>query len=114
MGIGIWLLAAPTLLGLTGGARLSHLVVGPIAASAALIALWPATRLVSRANIVLGAWLVVAPLLTEHQAWWLESSLCGAGLAVLALVPRGQGHRFGGGWRALVDSRSPSGRTDKR
>jgi hypothetical protein len=100
--LGAWLLAAPSLIGLDGGARISHLVAGPIAAGLAVIAMSAVTRLVVRANVVIGAWLVVAPLVLDHGAAWMESVAAGALLGALALVPRGQGHRFAGGWTALV------------
>jgi len=38
--------------------------------------------------------------------WWFESVLAGLALAALALVPTGEGKRFGGGWRALVPDRA--------
>jgi hypothetical protein len=99
--IGVWLLVAPQVIGLEGPARLSHLVVGPIAASCAVISLSPVTRLVIRANLLFGAWLVVAALLLDHAGWGIKSLTAGAALFVLALIPRSQAERFGGGWGSL-------------
>ncbi|MDP8904417.1 MAG: hypothetical protein M3N29_03740 [Chloroflexota bacterium] len=99
--VGVWLLAAPDLLGLAGGARLGHQILGPIIAAMAVIATEPAVRLLVRVNIPLGAWFVGAPLLFDHGGWWFESVVAGVAVVVLALVPVGQGERFGGGWAAL-------------
>ena len=108
--IGVWLLAAPDLLGITGAARLSHLVVGPVVASLATIALWPVARPLVRINVPLGLWLVVAPALFDHQGWGAESVIAGGLLVFLALVPRSQAHRFGGGWASLLGSPDDRGR----
>ena len=100
--VGLWMLAAPDVLGLEGGARLSHLIVGPLAASLAVIGMAPATRLAVRVNVVLGLWSVLAVLLFDHGGWWLEGIVAGATLTMLALVPRSQAERFGGGWGSLL------------
>jgi hypothetical protein len=42
--LGIWLMAAPTILGYGGPARTNHQIVGPLAVSCAVIALWEVTR----------------------------------------------------------------------
>jgi hypothetical protein len=102
--IGVWLLAAPELFGIDGPARISLLVVGPIAAAAAVIAMSAVVRLFVRVNIVLGAWLIVAAFLLDHDGRWYVSAVAGGLLAVLALVPRGRAAQFGGGWTALIGS----------
>ena len=101
--LGIWLMAAPAILGYGGPARTNHRIVGPLAVSCAVIALWEVTRPVRWGNFALGLWLLVAPWLSA-DAWaaFLNSSLAGLLLMALALV-RGtaEPQRFGGGWSAL-------------
>ena len=100
--IGVWLLAAPELYGIHGPARISLLVVGPIAASAAVIAMSAVVRLLVRVNVALGAWLLVAAFVFDHDGRWYVSALAGGLLAVLGLVPRSRAEQFGGGWAALL------------
>ena len=103
MMLGIWLMAAPTILGYGGPGRTNHRIVGPLAVSCAVIALWEVTRPVRWGNFVLGLWLLVAPwLFTDAWAALLNSSLGGLLLMAFALV-RGtaEPQRFGGGWSAL-------------
>jgi hypothetical protein len=100
--VGVWLMAAPAVLGYTGPARTNDHVVGPLAATFACVAIWEATRPVRWANLVLGAWLVLAP-------WWLgydrvaaaNSVTAGVALVTLSVVRGRLKHRFGGGWSAL-------------
>jgi SPW repeat len=101
--LGIWLMAAPTILGYVGPARTNHRIVGPLAVSCAVIALWEVTRPVRWGNLVLGLWLVVAPwMLTDAWAASLNSTLVGLLLTAFALVRGTAGpQRFGGGWSAL-------------
>ncbi|CAN5822962.1 hypothetical protein BH24CHL5_BH24CHL5_10050 [soil metagenome] len=99
--IGIALLAAPDALGLTGAARLAHIIVGPLVASLAVIALWPVGRLVVRANVLLGVAVALAPMVADFGGWMLEPVVAGTAIALLALIPRSEAHRFGGGWGSL-------------
>jgi hypothetical protein len=101
--LGIWLMAAPTILGYVGPARTNHQIVGPLAVSCAVIALWEVTRPVRWGNLALGLWLLVAPwMFTDTWGALFNSSLVGLLLMAFALV-RGQAEpqRFGGGWSAL-------------
>jgi hypothetical protein len=103
MMLGIWLMAAPTILGYVGPARTNHHIVGPLAVSCAVIALWEVTRPLRWGNLVLGLWLLVAPwVFTGAWAAFLNGSLVGLFLMAFALV-RGtaEPQRFGGGWSAL-------------
>ena len=101
--LGIWLMAAPTILGYGGPARTNHQIVGPLAVSCAVIALWEVTRPVRWGNFALGLWLLVAPWM--FAATWvviLNSSITGLLLIAFSCV-RGKidPQRFGGGWSAL-------------
>ncbi len=102
-GLGLWLLAAPGVLGYGGGAGRNDRIVGPVIASVALIALWEVMRPVRWANLPLGLWLVVAPwIVGYHGAARPLSVLVGAIVAACALAPGTyRPGRFGGGWAAL-------------
>ena len=110
--IGVWLLAAPGLFGIGGPARISLLVVGPIAAAVAVIAMAAVVRPLVRVNVALGTWLLVAAFLLDHDGQWYVSAVAGIALAVLALVPRGRAGQFGGGWAVLV--RASADRANRR
>ena len=105
MAVGVALMAAPAVLGYAGSRPSDlHRVVGPTAASLALIAAWEATRTVRWPNTVLGAVLVLAPLVVAHSS---GAALVGvvSGVVLAAATPfRGRrSDRYGGGWSALVD-----------
>ncbi len=100
--LGVWLMAAPAALGYSGAVRTAHEIVGPIIATFAWVAAAECTRSVRRANLPLGAWLVVAPLLLDHPSNAAVNSVV-VGIAVV-LLARARGTprtRFGGGWRSL-------------
>lgn len=99
---GIWLMAAPAVLGHDGAPAVNDRIVGPLAVASAIIAMSEVTRAVRWAAIPLGLWMLIAiPVLGYRE--WGAASAAAAGIifAVLALV-RGTVHeRFGGGWRSL-------------
>jgi len=99
---GIWLMAAPSVLGYGGAGRVSDLIAGPLAVSAAVIAMSQVTRPIRWVTLPLGAWVVVAPwLLGAPAPARVSGLLAGVLLSGVALV-RGQvRERFGGGWAAL-------------
>jgi hypothetical protein len=100
--LGLWLMAAPSVLAYGDPARTNDWVVGPLAATFACIALWEATRTVRWWNLPLGAWLVVAPLILGYEAVPLVHSLA-AGLVMIGMsCVRGASRKtFGGGWVSL-------------
>ena len=59
--LGIWLMAAPTVLHYDGALQVNDRIVGPLAAACAIVALWPVTRPVRWVNVALGMWLIIAP-----------------------------------------------------
>jgi hypothetical protein len=100
--LGIWLMAAPAVLGYDGLAATSHRIVGPIAASLAVIAIWEVTRPLRWGNLLLGLWLIVSPLVLGGGSSVVISSLIvGVLLSTCALMPGSVKHQFGGGWSAL-------------
>lgn len=100
--IGLWLALSPALLNYTGPAETNAHVVGPIAATFAMIAIAQATGQVRLLNVPLGLWLVVAPMVFAHS-WIAVANSVGTGLILAALsVLRGrQRYQQGGGWAAL-------------
>lgn len=108
--LGLWLMAAPAVLGYAAPASTNDRVVGPIVASFAIIAVWEATRPLRRANTVLGGWLLVCPWILGYPALPAVHSLV-VGVLVLAFsLVRGEVKaRFGGGWSALW---TPNGRSE--
>lgn len=109
--LGIWLIAAPAVIGSTDGPRVSHLVTGPIVAAIAVVSMSAVARSLIRIDALLGGWLVLAPLIVPHGTAWWESVVVGLAILLLALVPRSQAGQFGGGWAVLVGRRkdAPSG-----
>ncbi len=103
--LGIWLMAAPAVLGYGGAARTNDRIVGPIAAAFATIAIWEVTRSVRFVNVALGGWLLLAPWILGHApAATVNSLVVGALLIGFALVRGTVEQRFGGGWSALLPS----------
>jgi hypothetical protein len=100
--LGIWLMAAPAVLGYGGAARANDRVVGPLAATVAAVAISEVTRPVRWANLLTGAWLFAAPwvLGSPWAAAW-NSLFVGAALAALALAGGTVKGRYGGGWSAV-------------
>jgi hypothetical protein len=77
-------------------------LVGPLAASFALIAISEVTRPVRWLIAPLGLWLLVAPWLFGAQ--WSElvnSTTVGVLMVLLAPIRGAVRHRYGGGWAAL-------------
>ena len=108
--LGLWLMAAPALLGYIGTpAEVNDRIVGPLVASIAFVAIWEITRGLRWLNVGLGLWLVVAPFLLGAwvQNWsfpaTINSVLVGLFVAALSLVPGKRTHGYAGGWRSLLD-----------
>jgi len=100
--IGIWLMAAPDVLGIDGGTADSDRFVGALVVTFAMIALAEVARSVRLLTVPLAAWLLVAP-------WLLDGSMASAvsdlvsGLLLLALsLPRGAIVERAGGWEQRV------------
>lgn len=113
--LGIWLMAAPAVLGFHGPGRISNLIVGPIAATFAIIAIWEVVRPLGKLNIASGIWLVIAPLILNHESMVpvINSFVVGITMIGLAMTSSRTSGNFAGGWRSLFDSRkteSPSTR----
>jgi hypothetical protein len=106
---GVWLMAAPAVLGYTGTvADTSDRIVGPAIASIAFLAAPRILRGLRWLNMLAGLWLVVAPWLLNFPPTALLNSLA-VGVLVLFLAPVGHVEQdgYGGGWLALFADDPP-------
>ena len=95
--LGIWLMAAPAVLGSAGAAANSDVIAGALVATVAVTAMGEVTRSFRFLNIVLGLWIVAGPWLlsgaTTSSTW--NGAIAGLLVVVLSL-PRGRiGERYG-------------------
>ncbi|MGH9857242.1 MAG: SPW repeat domain-containing protein, partial [Acidobacteriota bacterium] len=84
--LGVWLMAAPAVLGYDGAGRISNLIAGPVAATFAIIAIWEVVRPLGKLNVALGSWLVVAPLVLNHGSMVPVMNSFMAGILMIALA----------------------------
>ncbi len=100
---GVWLMAAPAILGYGGPAWINDRICGPLIASFAIIAIWEVTRPLRWMNVIFAFWLMLAPLVLHYTAWRSSYNNVGCALVLLvcALAPGRKTHRFGGGWSSL-------------
>ena len=102
--LGIWLMAAPSVLAYGGRPRLNDVIVGPLVVTFATVAMWEVLRPLRWVNLLCGLWLLAAPsifgYLTSRAG--ANDMLTGVAIAALSCV-RGAvaGSRFGGGWSSL-------------
>lgn len=107
--LGVWLMAAPAVLGYSTTSSLANGIdrtIGPFVVSAAIIAMWPEVRPVRWANLVLGLLLAggtpIVALLTDYPvAGVVNAIVTGLAIAGAAAVRGPVDARFGGGWRSL-------------
>lgn len=101
--LGIWLIAAPAILGSDKPIATNEHIVGPLIASFAIISCWEITRAVRLYNLPLGAWLLLAPWVLGYNDTTAIINEMVVGLLVIAFcLVKGkvEGH-FGGGWSAI-------------
>lgn len=101
--LGLWLMAAPAVLGYGAPAETNDYIVGPVIATFAVVAWWEATRAVRLWNVPLGVWLLVAPWILGYGTIQATLNSLAVGLLVsgLAWVQGTVEGRYGGGWAAL-------------
>lgn len=100
--LGLGLMAAPGVFGYAGAARINDLIVGPIAAAAAAIAISGVSRALRWINVVAGAWMVVGTwFLGRTVGASVVAALVGLLMAASGVVRGSVSERFGGGWSEL-------------
>ena len=97
--LGIWLMVAPAVLGYGDPARVVDRILGPVAASLAVVAMGEATRPVRHANLLIGVLLVLAPWVLGYPGTAaINSVVVGLAMAALSRLGRKVEQRFDGGW----------------
>jgi uncharacterized membrane protein len=101
--LGIWLMAAPAMLGARGAAANSDHLAGALVVTWAVIAYGEVVRPARLLNIPVGLWILAAPwLLTGHTAWSHWNNVI-VGVAVIVLsIRRGRITERFGGWNAFL------------
>jgi hypothetical protein len=100
--LGVWLMAAPGVLGYGNPASAADRIAGPVALGVALLALHEVARPLRWANVPVGLAFVVLPWPLGFSGAALANSLV-VGILLIGLAPvRGAlRHPYGGGWRAV-------------
>jgi hypothetical protein len=100
--LGVWLMAAPQVLGYGGAARTNDHIVGPLIVTFACTAAFQSVRGVRFVTTLLGAWLVIAPFVLGYEREpLLHSLVIGAATVALSLIRGPMTEKFGGGWSML-------------
>lgn len=102
--LGLWLMAAPAVLGYGAPGEVNDRILGPVAATFAIVAWWEATRPVRWVNLPIGIWLLLAPWLLGYDATAaiVNSMVVGLIMALCASVRGKVEKRYGGGWTAAI------------
>jgi hypothetical protein len=101
--LGVWCMAAPAVLGYAGAPATVARIIGPLIATAAIVAINESTRPLRHANLVLGlALAIAAPIAGGGAAAVASGVLTGIAVALLSRVRGTIDHELGGGWRAVV------------
>ncbi len=102
--LGLWLITASRFLGpTTPSVAANDGILGLVVAVTALISIWEITRPLRWVNLVVGCWLLVAPLVLGcDQADPIANDFAVGCLLMLLASRKGKIiHRYGGGWAAL-------------
>jgi hypothetical protein len=101
--LGVWLMAAPAVLGITGSDADSHYLAGALVVTWAVIAFGEVARPVRLLNIPMGLWIAIAPWLlsgaTDVSRW---SDLVAGALLVALSIRRGQIEEQFGSWNRYL------------
>jgi hypothetical protein len=101
--LGIWLMAAPALLGSHGGAAASDHLVGPLVVTFAVIAWGEISRPVRYLNILLALWIIGAPWLLGGATAGAQWNALLVGVALIGLsLPRGSVREQYGNWNRFI------------
>jgi uncharacterized membrane protein len=101
--LGIWLMAAPAVLGVTGAAADSNQLAGALVVTWAVIAFGEVVRPVRLVNIPIGLWIAISPWVlsgASNASRWTDVLV---GLLLVALsMRRGRIEEQFGGWNRLL------------
>ncbi len=101
--LGVAIMAAPGILGLAGSVAVNDYVVGALVTTFAVIASAEPARGARFLNVLLGAWLIVAPWILGGGTTASILTDMAAGLLVASLsLPRGKIEEHYGRWDALI------------
>jgi len=102
-GLGIWLMFAPSALGIAGAAAHSDHLIGALVVTVAVIALADVGRALRFINVLFGAWVIAAPWLlggaTPISRW---SDAIVAALLIVLSLPRGPVRERYGTWQRFI------------
>jgi hypothetical protein len=114
--IGLWLMVSPAFLQMNQQAANNNHIVGPLAITFSVVALWEINRNAVKANVIIGVWLMIALFLLPYNAFPVIFSNVSSGLALvlLSLKKRTAKQNFGGGWRSLFQHNPPHLRAAER
>ena len=106
--VGVGITSLPDVMGYEGPERLNDQIVGPLIVSAAIIAVAETTRAVRWVNVMLGCWLVIAPVVLHYEPLHIgvRSSLLGIVVGGLSWLSGARIQELGGGWKRLWTSKS--------
>jgi hypothetical protein len=98
--VGVWLMAAPAVLGYGAPVATSDRIVGPLVAAFAITAAWEVTRALRWPNAMLASWLILSPFVLGEGELDVAIShiVAGALIGALSLVRGRMKHSFAGGW----------------
>lgn len=109
--LGLWLMAAPAVLGLPANhpAATNDRIIGPLVVTFAVVAMSEITFPLRRANYLLGAWLLIAPWVLGYLGGpisaIINSLVVGVLIVGFARIPGKRSHYLAGGWSSLLPGR---------
>ena len=102
-GLGVWLMAAPAVLGVTGSAAANDQLVGALVTTFAVIGFGETSRTARWINVPFGLWLAMAPWVLNNDnvsSQWNEVAI---GIAIVVLsLRRGRITERYGGWERYI------------
>ena len=101
--VGVWLIAAPSVFGLSGHAVPNSILAGALVATFAVIGFGETSRPVHLVNVLIGLWLVASPLVLWDDTSDLRWPEAAAGIAVILFsIRRGPVEGRYGSWDRVV------------
>jgi hypothetical protein len=101
--VGVWLMAAPSVLGLAGAAADTTHIAGALVATFAVIAFAEPARLTRYLNVLCGLWVILAPWVLDGGSanWTWIAGVTGLALIALSLRRGAVEDRYGG-WERWI------------